>query len=155
VNARQRGGLILKASSAGLLVDVAVAVALIPPFGAWGAVVANVSGQLVALIWLARTEPLAMTHGPAGLLRLYRPFLFGSAIGGASLLVGAALQASSTALAAVIACAIGGGLYLLAVRITRTGLTIQDRDALVGAMAKPIQPYLSRLLGPVTTPGVA
>jgi O-antigen/teichoic acid export membrane protein len=155
VNARQRGGLILKASAAGLLVDVAVAVALIPPFGAWGAVAANVFGQLVVLVWLAATEPLAMTHGPRGLLRLYRPFLFGSAIGGASLVVGAVVQASSTALAAASTCALGGGLYLLAVRITRTGLTIQDRDALVGAMAKPIQPYLSRLLGPVTTPSVA
>jgi O-antigen/teichoic acid export membrane protein len=155
VNARQRGGLILKASTAGLIVDVAVAVALIPPFGAWGAVAANVSGQLIALIWLAATEPLAMTHGPTGLLRLYRPFLFGSAIGGGSLLVGTVLQGSSTALAAASACAIGGGLYVLAVRITRTGLTIEDRDALVGAMAKPIQPHLSRLLGPVTTPSVA
>jgi O-antigen/teichoic acid export membrane protein len=154
-NARQRGGLILKASAAGLLLDVALAVALIPRFGAWGAVAANVSGQLVAVIWLAVTEPLAMTHGPIGLLGLYRPFLFGCVIGGASLLVGNALQPSSTGLAAVAACAMGAGLYLLAVRITRTGLTIQDRDALVGAMAKPIQPYLSRLLGPVTTPSVA
>jgi hypothetical protein len=132
-----------------------IAVALIPPFGAWGAVAANVFGQLVALVWLAATEPLAMTHGPRGLLRLYRPFLFGSAIGGTSLLVGAVVQASSTTLAAATVCALGGGLYLLAIRITRTGLTIQDRDALVGAMAKPIQPYLSRLLGPVTTANVA
>jgi O-antigen/teichoic acid export membrane protein len=155
VNGRQRGGLILTASSAGLLVDLAIAIALIPPFGAWGAVTANVAGQLVALIWLAATEPLAMTHGLTGLLRLYRPFLFGSAIGGVALLIGAVLQPSSTALAAVAAGILGGGLYLLAVRVTRTGLTLQDRDALVGAMATPVRPFFSRLLQPVTTPSVA
>jgi O-antigen/teichoic acid export membrane protein len=154
-NARQRGALIFKSTCAALIVDVIVAVALIPAFGAWGAVAANVAGQPVGLVWLAVTEPLALAHGPAALLRLYLPFLFGSVIGGASLLVGQALQSSSTGLAALTACALGAALYLVSVRITRTGLTIQDRDALVGAMAKPIQPYLSRLLGPLTTPGVA
>jgi O-antigen/teichoic acid export membrane protein len=154
-NARQRGALIFKATSAALIVDVIVAVALIPPFGAWGAVAANVAGQPVGLIWLALTEPLALAHGPMGLLRLYRPFLFGSVIGGASLLVGDVLQTSSAGLAAVTACVMGAALYLLAVRMTRTGLTIQDRDALVGSLAKPIQPSLSRLLAPITTPRVA
>jgi O-antigen/teichoic acid export membrane protein len=155
VNARQRGALIFKATSAALIVDVIVAVALIPRFGAWGAVAANVAGQTVGLGWLAVTEPLAFAHGRRGLLRLYRPFLFGSVIGGASLLVGEALQSSSSGLAVATACAFGGCVYLLSVRLTRTGLTIEDRDALVGAMAKPMQPYLSRLLRPLTTPGVA
>src|SRR5205823_2441537 len=102
VNGRQRGGLILKASTAGLLIDVAIAVPLIPPFGAWGAVVANVAGQLVALIWLTMTEPLAMTNGPIGLMRLYRPFVFGVAIAGIALVIGAVLQPSSAALAAAV-----------------------------------------------------
>ena len=79
---------------------------------------------------------------------------FGCVIGGASLFIGNALQSSSTGLA-LAGCAIGACVYVLIVRLTRTGLTIEDRDALVGATAKPIQPYLSRLLGPVTTPGVA
>jgi O-antigen/teichoic acid export membrane protein len=155
VNGRQRGGLILKASAAALLVDVVIAVVLIPPYGAWGAVAANVAGQLVGLIWLAATEPLAMTYGLAGLLRLYRPFLFGVAIAGIALVIGAVLQPLSAALAAAVACGVGGGLYLLAVRVTRTGLTLQDRDALVGAMATSIRHYVSRLLQPVTTPSVA
>jgi hypothetical protein len=90
-----------------------------------------------------------------GLVRLYRPFLFGSVIGGASLLVGTLLQPSSPELAALTACALGAALYVVAIRTTGIGLTIQDRDALVGAMAKPIQPHLSRLLGAVTTPRVA
>jgi O-antigen/teichoic acid export membrane protein len=155
VNARQRGALIFKATGAALIVDLIVAVALIPPFGAWGAVAANVAGQPVALLWLALTEPLALAHGQMGLVRLYRPFLFGSVIGGASLLVGTLLQPSSPELAALTACALGAALYVVAIRTTGIGLTIQDRDALVGAMAKPIQPHLSRLLGAVTTPRVA
>lgn len=154
VNARERGGLILKASAAALIVDVVIAVALIPRFGAWGAVAANVIGQLVALIWLAATEPLAMSRGLADLLRLYRPFLLGVAIGGIALGSGALLQPASAVLAAVGACLLGGVLYVLSVRLTRSGLTVQDRDALLGAMATSARPYLSRLLRPVTTPVV-
>ena len=154
-NARQRGATIFKATAAALVVDVAVAVALIPVLGAWGAVAANVLAQPVGVVWLAVTEPLAMTHGAMGLLRLYRPFLFGAAIAGISLVVGGVVASASAGFAAGAACATGALLYLAVVRITRSGLTIEDRDALVGAMAKPVQPYLARLLGPVTTPGVA
>ena len=68
VSARQRGGLRLRATAAALVVDIVVAVVLIPPFGAWGAVVANVVGQLTVVVWLAATEPLARER------RTRRPF---------------------------------------------------------------------------------
>jgi O-antigen/teichoic acid export membrane protein len=155
VNARQRGGLMLKASAIALAVDIAVAVMLIPPFGAWGAVAANVAGQLVGLTWLVATEPLAMSRGPAGLIRLNRAFLLGASAGGAALTIGAVLQSASTALAAGAACAAGMALYIVVVRLTRSGLTIEDRDALVGTIATRAQPYLSRLLWPITTPSTA
>jgi O-antigen/teichoic acid export membrane protein len=154
-NARQRGGLLLKVNAAALIVDVAIAVALIPLFGAWGAVVANVAGQLVGLIWLATTEPLATSRGLARLLLLYRPFLFGAGIGGAALVVGVLIQPFSVAFAAGGACIVGVTLYILGVRVTRSGLTIQDRDALLGAVGTSARPYFSQLLRPITTQSAA
>jgi O-antigen/teichoic acid export membrane protein len=150
VYARQRGGLMLKASTVALVVNVGAALALIPPFGAWGAVVANVSAQLVVLVWLAATEPLAVRLGLPGMLRLYRSFLLGAAVGGAALGAGAALSGVSTVLATVTACAVGAGLFVFLVRLSRTGLTIEDRDALVNAVAARLRPHLTRLLGPIT-----
>ena len=150
VNARQRGGLILKASVVALVVNVGVAVALIPPFGAWGAVVANVTAQLVVLVWLAATEPLAASLGLSGMLRLYRSFLLGVAVGGAALGAGAALNNVSAVLATVTASAVGAALFIFLVRLSRTGLTIEDRDALINAVAVRLRPHLSRLLRPIT-----
>ena len=150
VNARQRGGVILKASTVALVVNVGVAVSLIPPFGAWGAVVANVTAQLVVLVWLAATEPLAASLGLSGMLRLYRSFLLGVAVGGAALGAGAALNGVSAALATVTASAVGAALFIFLVRLSRTGLTIEDRDALINAVAVRLRPHLDRLLRPIT-----
>jgi O-antigen/teichoic acid export membrane protein len=155
VNARQRGAIIFKATAVALAVDLAVAVTLIPMFGAWGAVAANVLAQPVGIVWLAVTEPLAMERGLRGLARSYRPFLFGIGASIVALGTGSVLEAASAILAPAGAFVAGGALFIAAVRLTRTGLTVQDVDALVGAVAKPIQPYLSWLLRPVTTPSVA
>jgi O-antigen/teichoic acid export membrane protein len=149
-NARQRGGLILKASTIALVVNVGVAVALIPPFGAWGAVMANVTAQLVVLVWLAATEPLAASLGLSGMLKLYRSFLVGVAVGGAALGAGAALNDVSAVLATVSAAAAGATLFTLVVRFSRTGLTIDDRNVLINAVAVRLRPHLSRLLAPIT-----
>jgi O-antigen/teichoic acid export membrane protein len=153
VNGRERGDLILRSNVLGLVVDLALAVALIPAFGAWGAVVANVAGQLVALAVLAAMEPLATSRGLVGLVRLNRAFLYGVAACGAALAAGAALRSAPAATAA--AFVVGGAVFVIVIRLTRTGLTKQDHDALVGAMATRAQPYLSRLLAPLTTPVAA
>lgn len=150
VNGRQRGGLILKTNSAALVVNVGMALALIPSFGAWGAVVANVFGQLVVLVVLAVAEPLAMTHGGRGLILLYRPFLLGVVIAGASLAAGDVLRSLSPALTPVAAFVVGALLYVVAVRLSGSGLTTQDHEALTGAVAPSLRPYLSRLLRPLT-----
>jgi O-antigen/teichoic acid export membrane protein len=154
VNGRQRGGLILKANAAALAVDLVVAVALIPEFGAWGAVAANISGQTVALTWLAKTEPLVMARGVSGLVRLYRAFLFGATIGAAALAADAALGPSLGVLGILSTCAISFAAYVLVLRRTGSGLTIDDRNALVGAAASPMRPYMAWLLRPVTNPNM-
>jgi O-antigen/teichoic acid export membrane protein len=150
VNGRRRGGLLLKTGLVSLAVDLVVAVALIPPFGAWGAVAANLAGQLVGLIWLTVAEPLAAERGLGGMLRLYRPFLFGSVLGLLALAVGSVLRPHDVAAAAVAGSA-GGLVYLFVVRLTGAGLSEGDRDALAGAFAAPMRPYIVRILSPITS----
>jgi O-antigen/teichoic acid export membrane protein len=150
VHARQRGGLILRASVFALIVNVGVAVALIPAFGAWGAVVANAIGQVVVLAWLAVSEPLVAALGLGGMLRLYRSFLAGVVVACVALAAGAMTQSISAALAAAIAFAVGAGLYVVLVRILRGGLSVEDRDALLGAFSPRLRASASRLLAPIT-----
>jgi O-antigen/teichoic acid export membrane protein len=152
VNARQRGGLILKANLAALAVDIGIAVALIPDFGAWGAVAANGAGQLVTLGWLAIAEPLASSQGFERLLKLYRPFLVGVLASTVALGAGAALQSLSALLATFVAGFLGFGLYITLIRLFRSGLTTQDRDVLIDAMSMRVRPHIARLLRPITTP---
>lgn len=54
--ARGRNDLFLRANTIALAVDVAAAFALIPTLGVWGAVIANVLGQSVALALVAGPE---------------------------------------------------------------------------------------------------
>lgn len=151
VNARQRGGLRLKANAVALLVDAAIAVALIPEFGAWGAVAAAVLGQLVALVWLVLAEPLVRMSPLREVLRLYRPFLAGLAVAAIVLPLGVELRHLSALLASLGAGSLGIVLYVLTIRITRSGLTAEDVDALVQAVAAPFQRWLSGLLRTVTS----
>jgi O-antigen/teichoic acid export membrane protein len=148
VNARERGGLLLRVNVVALSVNIGVALALIPPFGAWGAAAANASAMLVALGWLAATEPFAVNRG---LSLLYRPVIVGAATGGAALAVGALVHRWSTAAAPVVACTLGVAAFAMLVRRTRCGLARQDRDALLAVVGVRARPYFSRLLQPLTT----
>lgn len=152
LNARQRGGVILRANAGALVVNLAVAIALIPPFGAWGAVAANAAGQLVALIMLLIAEPIGRTRGLGSLLYLYRPFLLGVLAGGFALGAGAILLSFSAVSAAIVSGFLGAGSFVALVRFFRSGLTAQDRVALLEAMSSGMRPHLSRLLWPITTP---
>lgn len=151
-NARQRGGLLLAAFGAALTVDVAVALMLIPPFGAWGGVAANVSGQVVGLVWLASAEPLVRAAGSRMLFRLYAPFLIGLAIGGGAIALAHAIRPASGILGLPAVCGAAAVIYVLGVRSSGLGLTMDDHDALMGAVATAARPVLSRLLKPVVTP---
>lgn len=56
VRARKRSGLLLRINLIALTVDVVLAVALIPVLGVWGAVIANMAGQVAVLLPLALSE---------------------------------------------------------------------------------------------------
>jgi O-antigen/teichoic acid export membrane protein len=149
-NARRRAALILGANAAALVVDVAVAVALIPPFGAWGAVVANTAGQLVALGAVASSEPLLRSRRREALTSTYRPFLASVAIVAATLPLGVVVRDWSPAGAALVASAVGSVAYVTVLRLWRCGLTTGDRDAVAAVVSERSRSRVIRLLSPVT-----
>jgi O-antigen/teichoic acid export membrane protein len=150
VNARERGGLRLKACAVALVVDVVAAVALIPPWGVWGAVVSNALGQLVAIGWLAAAEPFVKERGVRGFLHLQRAFIVGSAAMGGSLLVGVIVVNRSALLAIVVAFVVGAVLFVVGLRLLRCGLTTEDREALLQAVGESRRRYVVLLLRPVS-----
>jgi O-antigen/teichoic acid export membrane protein len=151
VNGRERGGLIVRVNVAALVLNLVAGVALIPPFGAWGAVAANVLGQAVALVLLALNEPLALQLRARVYLILLRPFGIGSVCAAAALAAGVLVEGASSLLALVAACVVGGALYVTGIRRSNTGLTPDERDVLAAALGAQVQPYLAGLLRPITT----
>jgi O-antigen/teichoic acid export membrane protein len=150
VNARERGAARLKATAVALFVNVIVAVALIPQYGAWGAVVANVVGQAVAIGSLAAVEPAFRNCGVLGVLDLYRSFFTGLVSAGLAILAGVAVGRFSSAAAMVVAGGTGAATYPLFLRATRSGLTIHDRDVFVRAVPPRLEVVMSRMLRPIT-----
>ena len=150
VSARQQAGLRLKAYSVALAVDIAIAIALIPQFGAWGAVTAAAAGQLIAIGWLAAAEPFLRDRGALEIIRLQRAFLVGLTAAGVAFGVGLVLQRWSPAIAALAAFCLGTILYAVGLRVSGSGLHARDRDALLGAMPSPIRSSAALLLRPLT-----
>jgi O-antigen/teichoic acid export membrane protein len=143
--------LIVRVNTAALLLNLVAGVALIPPFGAWGAVAANVVAQAVALLLLALNEPLAVQLRSRVYLKLLRSFLVGSLCMAAALAAGALVEDVSSVLALVATCLVGGALYVIGIRRSNTGLTPDERDVLAAALGARARPYLVGLLGPITT----
>jgi O-antigen/teichoic acid export membrane protein len=144
VNARERGGLIVRANMAALFLNLVTGVALIPPLGAWGAVAANIAAQVLALILLALNEPLAMQLRRRRFVTLLTSFF------AVALLAGALVDDFSRVLAPFIACVVGLGLFIVVTRLLKGGLTLEERDLLASALGPRARPYVGGLLRPIT-----
>ena len=149
VAARLSAGALLRANLVALAVDVAVAVALIPVWGAWGAVAAYVMGALTQLLLLMRRE--------IGLLGLsWRTVAAQS--GAVALGAGASVVAWFVAGAlpwppvgaAPVAAAIGLVVYVGLLRLTRSGLTDEDAVAVARSAPSPVAAGVRVLLRALT-----
>lgn len=142
--ARLAGRLLLVSSVAALLVDVAIAVALIPRWGAWGAVAAIGAAGLVQVFVLARAEIAELGLTWAGLGTVMANGLLAAPAAllawGASALIGSPLAG------AIAAGGVGLIVWVELARWLGSGLRESDVivlcDALPGSAGRFLKPIL-------------
>ncbi|GAA5159542.1 hypothetical protein GCM10011366_21870 [Ornithinimicrobium tianjinense] len=144
--ARLGGRRILMVNVISLACNLVAAFALIPLFGAWGAVVACVLGMLVRAVQISLGEAAAWGVRLSELGRSAAP------IGSASLITFLLWLASrnvdlSPVPVAVLTAAVGFLLFVGATRVTGTGLTSADVRAISSALPSPLMKTGGMVLG--------
>jgi O-antigen/teichoic acid export membrane protein len=137
VMARLSGSRVLLASLVALAVDVALAVGLIPFWGAWGAVVANVSAAATQMLVLLVAELRALGLSWGVVLRDAVPALVGAVVAVGAWLAGRPI--SSVLLAAIVAGLIGLAAVVLLLGVLRSGLTDGDLRGIVRVLPGRLQ----------------
>ena len=148
VSARLSAWELLRANLVALVLDVAVAVALIPVWGAWGAVVANVVGAGSRLVLLMRREISLLRLPWRTVARESTPVGIG-AIACVVAWVGAGALPWSPVAAAVAAAAVGVVVLVVLLRASGSGLTEADAVAVARGAPAPLRTpsaFLLRLL---------
>lgn len=132
--ARLQGGRYLRLNLLALLTMLVVAVVAIPPAGAWGAVASVVAGTLVRALSMVVIEARHHGMGPGEIGANFLPVL----LAGAITLVVWFLVTSTVTLdpwaVAMSNAGIATVLYLVGIRVTRSGVRRVDRDMLLSAM---------------------
>ncbi len=130
VLARLSGRHLLMANVGALVVDIVLAVALIPSMGLWGAVIANAVGTITRLTTLLVTEirslDLQVGATAFGLL----PAVIAAGVCVASWSTAAMLPVHPL-VQALAAAVVSVGLLVLGLRTTSSGLTHSDAEALL------------------------
>jgi O-antigen/teichoic acid export membrane protein len=146
---RLAGGSLLRINLAALGVDAALMVALIPPLGVWGAVLANGGASLLraGLLLHVSAQDLGV---PAGTLaRSGLPSVLGAAWAGVAWALAMLIAPESEVLRAVIGAAVGGVGFVASLALLRTGLSAGDRDAILVQLPRRIatvaRPWLGQL----------
>lgn len=138
VMARLKGTWMLWMNLVSLAVSLGLMMLLVPHLGVWGAVVANVSSAAVLVGLLLATEVRAVGIGAAQVLRDVAPFLLAVVVCAASWW-GTSWLAWGAVPSAVLAGLVGAVLLVGAVRLTRTGLTPEDAEAVGRALPRRVQ----------------
>lgn len=144
VQARLLGGLLLRVNVLALAANVVLAVVLIPLFGLWGAVIANISAAILQLLLLLGTEVRALGLPWSEAVRSTIP----SGVGAIACLSGwSTATASSLApvVGSLLAGAVGLGVVILGLWVLRTGITSDDSAAIL----RPLPSWLRTAARPV------
>lgn len=131
VYARLAAGRTLTANLCALAVDAAVALALVPVIGAWGAAAACTAAASVRLLVLVLDEVRAGTASWAGAATATRALVVGAVV---SLPVTWVAEQPHPAVGAPLGLVLGLFGYLLLVRLLGAGITAQDAGALTRAL---------------------
>ena len=151
VSARLSGRAILAANVVALVVDLGLAVLLIPSLGAWGAVIANAGGAATTLGILGGRELRALGLPLRTALRDALPAVIGSACAVGAFMAGAHV-AGPLLLRAVGAGLLGGIACVVVMRVLRVGLSEQDRGAVGRAIPSRVGRVADGVLRWVSVP---
>ncbi|MDQ3680347.1 MAG: oligosaccharide flippase family protein [Actinomycetota bacterium] len=152
--ARRRGATLARAFVVALVVDLSLAVILVGPYGAWGAVVANVAGQLTSIVILTRLELAAQGATVKEVALAIRPWAMAVLGLVPTFLVSWTLRFAVSPLVATGAAAVTGPLmFALLVRLTGGGLTGADSRALLGLLPDRLGPLARVVLRPAIMGG--
>jgi O-antigen/teichoic acid export membrane protein len=121
-----RPGGLLAAYVVALVVDIALSLSLIPPFGLWGAVVANAAGGLTALALSVRANQATSRLSEAGVPGR-RLLVLTTVSCAAAYLLGRVFGEINPALGAAAAFAVGTGCFVGLARLS--GGLLAERDA--------------------------
>ncbi|MGO0575721.1 oligosaccharide flippase family protein [Ornithinimicrobium panacihumi] len=146
--ARLGGGRMLYINLAGLAVDLAVALALIPLVGVWGAVLACAAAMIVRALMQTVGEARALDVRWRELLQSLGALLLGCLLAVLAWLVVRSTGFSAPVQAAAVA-GISGGAFIAGLRISRTGLSAADVRAITGAFPARLRPMTGALLTPL------
>lgn len=153
IYARQQGRLLLRSHAVALGVNVAVALALIPAYGVWGAVVANIAGQTASLVALVghelRTQRLGLRAFLAATRLWWLSCLTGTGTIGVVWWISS--QGGPVWPGLLVAPVVGGGLLLGAARLTKSGILASDRGPLLDALPRRVRGAASFMTLPFTT----
>ncbi len=149
VTARLSSWELLRATLVALALDVTVAIALIPVWGAWGAVIANVVGAGTLLVLLVRTEISLLGLPWRTVARESMPVWLGAIACLVAWFTAGALPWSPV-LAAAAAAVLGVVVLVVLLRASRTGLTEDDAVAVARGAPPPLRTPSSLLLRLVT-----
>jgi O-antigen/teichoic acid export membrane protein len=148
VMARLRGRSILTMNLVSLAFGVAVAVTTIGPLGAWGAVLAKAAVTLSRTGYLLVAEADSFRTGRLTVLRDLTPLWLGIAAAWACYVV--AVPSAHTVLASLAAALAGAIVFVVGLRLTRSGLTPRDAAVAVEVLPGPLAP-VARVLSPLVT----
>jgi O-antigen/teichoic acid export membrane protein len=141
VQAERKGRSLLLANGSALILDLALAFALIPFFGAWGAMIANGFGQALSIFLLIRAAVTGSTGISArSAVQGLRPWLAAVPALLLAALVARLGQTSLTALgAAAAAGAVGLGAYVVVLRAFHAGPEREDVLALSATLPEKLR----------------
>lgn len=143
--ARLAGRRLLLVNIVSLVVNLALAVALIPWFGAWGATISCGAGMIVRALQLTIGEARAIGIAGRELVRSTAPMGVASIIAICLWLV--VRQLDTKAVVAAMTCAVVGIiLYVVAIKVGRIGLTIRDQADITRSLPTRVRVVGSPLL---------
>lgn len=136
VLSRLAGGALLRVNLSALIVDVGMMIALIPVWGVWGAVLANGCAGLVRAVLLLRTGARDLGLPAVALARAGLPSVLGAGWAGLAWTLAGVLAPDQAPQRAVLGALIGAIGFVVALAVTRSGLTGADIDAVVGPLPR-------------------